>query len=118
MPVSKKRKYPQKRNKQAQPGAGGGYVARFNFSGLDIPNELISDLHSEGTLYYNRGKEDRANGAAALTLAGFTKELIPHEPGLPEAFDTAITQAQYAQYMDGYIGAEYRERVIFERDDI
>lgn len=118
MPISKKRKYPKKRTSPVIIPASSGFVASFNFGGLDIPNRLLKALRKEGKLYHAFGREDKASGAAALSLEEFIIKFDTKMSSLPEAFDATITEAQHAQYLDGYEGRAYHDRVVFRRDNI
>lgn len=110
MPTSKHRR---KRSRRTKPVLSG-IIARFKFGGIDIPSDLVDMLQSEGDTCYKRGREDKADGAAALTLKQFFTQIC--DSGLPEYINDPLTQAQYAQYMDGYDGNAYCERVIISKD--
>ena len=108
------RPYPRRAVTASTPSPGG-FVATINIGGIDMPHDLIECLHDEGMMVYGWGRKDSANGAAALSMNEF-KALCPHEPDLVYEYAEALTQAQYSQYLDGYAGEPYRERVVFKKD--
>lgn len=118
MPVSKKRKHPKKRKIPAIIPASSGFVISFDLGGLEASNGMLKAIHKEGKCYHAAGREDRASGATALTLEEFTAKIDATTSGLSEVFDASITKARHEQYLDGYEGRAYCDRVVFTRDYI
>jgi len=111
MPISKHRRKSKKRNEHTQPPkAEDGFMAYIQLFGINVPDDLIADFHNDGIALYNRGREDKLRGAPPVTYREFAAR-----SELPAMY-ISIVQAQHAQYMDGYNGDAYRDRVIFTKD--
>jgi hypothetical protein len=115
MAKRKKKKYPQKRNKHITPYASG---AIFIIDTIEMPTlREKAAFHMLGVSYYKIGQEDKAGGKEALgyeTFAELYKLFENGEDKSPDGFPGVIAQAQWAQYMDGYMGADYHD-IVFRK---
>jgi hypothetical protein len=94
-------------------GAGlQGFYAHISMSGFKNPLKIKKAFREMEDDSYNAGRDDKAHNRGTISLKVFARDF--DEFCLPPAMLEAIIKANYAVYLDGYHGREFKSRTVCE----